>query len=263
MLKFAIIICLICAARIDAQTQEIWVKFGLGSSRISDIEPAYLSFIDSTINALPTGADLSFVGMASHNEWVGKNYKISDIYDDALRLGRARILQNRFNRGAITVGKENFAGTLIRIKHAIGNHGDSIHETTEPSHTPRQDDATVAVRTGVSIFFASDIFVMPKVGVTIKKDSALSCYIHGGIDFNGKGYAEIGVKRKRYSLAVSRYWKYEYVIDYWTERVTTLAVMMHFGQFYTGVGIGELIDMTTSGTVVIGVNAGLELTFWK
>lgn len=102
-----------------AQTSgTLWIKtFDLGSASLNDpgIDKEALATLDSLMQ--DEDIDVTFLGAANTIGWRmdGKSVvpKISEAWNDAKRLSRARALKARYGRGAIGITHENIAGVKV------------------------------------------------------------------------------------------------------------------------------------------------------
>ncbi|MFQ5709790.1 MAG: hypothetical protein ACE5HO_20235 [bacterium] len=97
---------------------EFWVDTFLpGSSNLIDptINQQALSFLDSLMQ--DEKIEVTFLGAADHRRWKVNgqtvHVNVSEALDDAKRLGRARVLRERYGRGHIGVTDENIAGVKV------------------------------------------------------------------------------------------------------------------------------------------------------
>jgi len=155
------------AAPCKAQTSGIlWIKtFSPGSSDINDspIDQQALARLDSLMQD-PT-IETTFLGAADEIHWKmdGRQVHrhISDAWNDAKRLGRARILRARYGRGEVGVTDENIAGVkVVWIKNenlntlsvvensATNGHADQLRQEVE-SLRGEVDSVKSALNNGV------------------------------------------------------------------------------------------------------------------
>ena len=118
----------IFATRAGAQTSGmIWIKaFAPGSASLNDpqVDQKALAQLDSLMQDSTIAA--TFLGAADDLRWkmsgTQVHFDISEAWNDAKRLGRARILRARYGRGAVGVTDENIAGVkVIWSKDETGN----------------------------------------------------------------------------------------------------------------------------------------------
>lgn len=97
---------------------ELWIKtFSPGSSDLKDssLDPHTLAALDSLMQ--DPAVEATFLGAADERQWKMNGSKvhpdISDAWNDAKRLGRARIVRARYGRGQVGVTDENIAGVKV------------------------------------------------------------------------------------------------------------------------------------------------------
>lgn len=96
----------------------LWIKtFSPGSSSVTDesIDKQALATLDSLMQ--DSTLEVTFLGGADDMQWRMSGNRvhpdISDTWNEAKRLGRARILRARYGRGQVGVTDENIAGVKI------------------------------------------------------------------------------------------------------------------------------------------------------
>jgi len=96
----------------------LWIKsFAPGSSNLSDaqIDKQALARLDSLMQ--DSTLQVAFLGAADEKQWRMSGNRvhpyISDAWNDAKRLGRARIVRARYGRGQVGVTDENIAGVKV------------------------------------------------------------------------------------------------------------------------------------------------------
>ncbi len=102
-----------------AQTSgTLWIKtFSLGSADLNDpqIDNQALAYLDSLMQ--DPSIEVTFLGAADSVSWKldGRyvNAKISEAWNDAKRLSRARALRARYGRGNVGVTHEDIAGAKV------------------------------------------------------------------------------------------------------------------------------------------------------
>lgn len=108
----------------DAQTSGVlWIQtFSPGSSNLNDpeIDRQALATLDSLMQ--DPAVEVTFLGAADDLRWKmnGQHVhpNISEAWNDAKRLGRARIVRARYGRGEVGVTDENIAGVKVIWHHA-------------------------------------------------------------------------------------------------------------------------------------------------
>jgi len=96
----------------------LWIKpFSPGSSNLNDekIDKQALVTLDSLMQ--DSTIEVTFLGAADDMQWRMSGNRvhpdISDAWNDAKRLGRARIVRARYGRGQVGVTDENIAGVKV------------------------------------------------------------------------------------------------------------------------------------------------------
>lgn len=112
-----------------AQTSgTLWIKtFDLGSASLNDpgLDREALAILDSLMQ--DENIEVTFLGAANTIGWQmnGKSVhpKISEAWNDAKRLSRARALKARYGRGTIGITHENIAGVkVVWIRQSAQDH---------------------------------------------------------------------------------------------------------------------------------------------
>jgi len=115
----ALLLALVLFGTASAQTSGVlWIKtFEPGSTSLNDpgIDTEALAALDQLMK--DKSLEVSFLGAADSVGWIMNgtmvNTKISEAWNDAKRLGRARTLRARYQRGRVGVTHENIAGVKV------------------------------------------------------------------------------------------------------------------------------------------------------
>ncbi len=114
-----LLITLVLVALASGQTSGVlWLKsFSPGSADLNDplLDKRALAFLDSLMQ--DPEIEVTFLGAADSLQWLldGRhvNPRISEAWNDAKRLSRARALRERYGRGEIGLTHENVAGVKV------------------------------------------------------------------------------------------------------------------------------------------------------
>ncbi|MFQ5641264.1 MAG: hypothetical protein ACE5IR_25065 [bacterium] len=130
------------ANMVFAQTSGVlWIKpFSPGSSNLDDtlIDRNALATLDSLMQN--DDIEVTFLGAADSLRWKmnGRimHSNISEAWNDAKRLGRARVLRARYGRGTVGVTHENIAGVKVlwskkQDRYTISDNFDDLKEQNE------------------------------------------------------------------------------------------------------------------------------------
>lgn len=116
----------------------IWIKtFQPGSSDISgpEINPASLAILDSLMQ--DENIEVTFLGAADKKAWrlngESVHEHVSEAWNDAKRLSRARALRARYGRGTVGITHEDIAGVKVvwRIGNPQENYTKELNELKE------------------------------------------------------------------------------------------------------------------------------------
>ncbi len=116
---FALFVTFVLIGNASAQTSGVlWIKtFQPGSTSLVEksIDRESLAALDELMK--DPSIEVTFLGSADSTGWVmnGKSVhtNISEAWNDAKRLGRARALRGRYQRGQVGVTHENIAGVKV------------------------------------------------------------------------------------------------------------------------------------------------------
>jgi hypothetical protein len=160
------LICLVLILHGTASGQEsgsFWIKsFEPGSSDLNDpkINREALARLDELMQD-PT-VEVTFLGAADSLAWrfEGKrvNPKVSEAWNDAKRLSRARVLQERYDQGHIGITHENIAGVkVVWMKQSTVIHSDRLSDLND-----HFNDELVAMRAdieGMQASFDDEVYI--------------------------------------------------------------------------------------------------------
>lgn len=177
-----------------AQTSgEHWVLFfDDGSTEITDVDSTSLAVADSIVATLGFDMDIVFYGSANKVGWIWEGNKvkkeINTIWNDAIRLSRARVLQERYNRGLVSITHEDTAGVKMVWKPVFPKT--DIHVKEGDIHYNIQVDRSSTVvsnwklKAGISAWsFEDNQFAVPYVGSGIALDKWQLMLYLGGLPF--------------------------------------------------------------------------------
>ncbi len=114
----------LCCTALGQTSGTLWIKtFEPGSTSLDDqnIDREALTALDGLMR--DTNIEVTFLGSADSVGWVmngrAVHTHISEAWNDAKRLGRARALRARYRRGSVGVTHENIAGVKVMWRRQV------------------------------------------------------------------------------------------------------------------------------------------------